>query len=301
MSSLVPSTGWLANSSFDASKFQAQQDAQRRKSAAAALAEAARRAPSPASDDQSPEDGRSDVKKHKAHKHKRKRDKAGHADSELPVHVAEREKIARLEAAAARNVPRAFGAASAGAFTAGHEQIDASADYDNLAFDSLYAASVSSYRRFVLDPSARPGAAAQYGSTPAARYHVGPAVVAERSRRAKRVRLERPEQRAAPGRQPADMPQQPPPAFMAVPTAHAAASALEDDDPNERVGSGSGRVCGSTETREEYVLRRTREFNVALRETPKDETLWLDFAAFQVCLQLVGRPAARSLNAYFSP
>ena len=39
------------------------------------------------------------------------------------------------------------------------------------------------------------------------------------------------------------------------------------------------------ETWEEYVRRRTREFNEQTRERPLDEALWLQFAAFQVGLR----------------
>ena len=35
------------------------------------------------------------------------------------------------------------------------------------------------------------------------------------------------------------------------------------------------------ETAEQHMLRRTRDFNVAVRERPHDLQLWLDFAAFQ--------------------
>lgn len=35
------------------------------------------------------------------------------------------------------------------------------------------------------------------------------------------------------------------------------------------------------QTVEEYVLARTREWNVATREHPEDEALWLGFAAWQ--------------------
>ena len=45
---------------------------------------------------------------------------------------------------------------------------------------------------------------------------------------------------------------------------------------------GADAVKGEVgETAEEAVLRRTRDFNVALRERPQDLQLWLDFAAFQ--------------------
>jgi hypothetical protein len=35
------------------------------------------------------------------------------------------------------------------------------------------------------------------------------------------------------------------------------------------------------ETNEEYVLRHTRAWNVALRQNPKDEQLWLDYVDWQ--------------------
>lgn len=37
----------------------------------------------------------------------------------------------------------------------------------------------------------------------------------------------------------------------------------------------------ASETSEQYLMRRTREFNVATRERPHDLQLWLDFAAYQ--------------------
>ena len=35
------------------------------------------------------------------------------------------------------------------------------------------------------------------------------------------------------------------------------------------------------ESQDEYVLRRTKEFNIAVRERSHDLQLWLDYAAFQ--------------------
>lgn len=35
------------------------------------------------------------------------------------------------------------------------------------------------------------------------------------------------------------------------------------------------------ESQDEYVMRRTKEFNVAVRERSHDLQLWLDYAAFQ--------------------
>ncbi len=45
------------------------------------------------------------------------------------------------------------------------------------------------------------------------------------------------------------------------------------------------------ETAEQHMLRRTRDFNVAVREQPHNLQLWLDFAAFQ---DELGRYAAYS-------
>lgn len=36
------------------------------------------------------------------------------------------------------------------------------------------------------------------------------------------------------------------------------------------------------ESVDEYILRRTKEYNVSTRERPHDLTVWLQFAAFQV-------------------
>ena len=35
------------------------------------------------------------------------------------------------------------------------------------------------------------------------------------------------------------------------------------------------------ESQDEYVMRRTKEFNIAVRERSHDLQLWLDYAAFQ--------------------
>jgi len=35
------------------------------------------------------------------------------------------------------------------------------------------------------------------------------------------------------------------------------------------------------ESQDEYILRRTKEFNIAVRERSHDLQLWLDYAAFQ--------------------
>ena len=45
----------------------------------------------------------------------------------------------------------------------------------------------------------------------------------------------------------------------------------------------------AVETNEAAVLRRTREFNAALRERPHDVALWLKFARFQVCVHVYWR------------
>lgn len=59
-------------------------------------------------------------------------------------------------------------------------------------------------------------------------------------------------------------------------------------------GTGAGGVEALLqqrgETLEEYVLRRTREWNVAVRERPGEERLWLGFSEFQEdAARLMGR------------
>lgn len=46
-------------------------------------------------------------------------------------------------------------------------------------------------------------------------------------------------------------------------------------------GAGRGEDGGEGESWEEFVRRRTKEFNERTREKPLDESLWLEFAAFQ--------------------
>ena len=43
----------------------------------------------------------------------------------------------------------------------------------------------------------------------------------------------------------------------------------------------SGSESDEAETPEQVLMRRTREFNVALRESPHRLQLWLDYAEFQ--------------------
>jgi hypothetical protein len=42
-----------------------------------------------------------------------------------------------------------------------------------------------------------------------------------------------------------------------------------------------GQEDEGSETTEQYLMRRTRDLNVATRERPFDLQLWLDFAAYQ--------------------
>ena len=44
---------------------------------------------------------------------------------------------------------------------------------------------------------------------------------------------------------------------------------------------GEEEVSPPGESRDEYVMRRTKEFNIAVRERSHDLQLWLDYAAFQ--------------------
>lgn len=46
-----------------------------------------------------------------------------------------------------------------------------------------------------------------------------------------------------------------------------------DDDEDETSPPG--------ESQDDYTMRRTKEFNIAVRERPHDLQLWLDYAAFQ--------------------
>lgn len=59
-------------------------------------------------------------------------------------------------------------------------------------------------------------------------------------------------------------------------------STLRDDEQGQGLGQGQGGQPEEGETQEEFLLRRTRDFNVATRERPYDLQLWLDFAKFQV-------------------
>lgn len=44
---------------------------------------------------------------------------------------------------------------------------------------------------------------------------------------------------------------------------------------------GEEEVSPAGESQDEYVMRRTKEFNIAVRERSHDLQLWLDYAAFQ--------------------
>lgn len=51
--------------------------------------------------------------------------------------------------------------------------------------------------------------------------------------------------------------------------------------------TAQGEEAAASETLEQFLFRRTREFNQRSRETPRDVGLWLDFARFQVRLLLL--------------
>lgn len=55
-------------------------------------------------------------------------------------------------------------------------------------------------------------------------------------------------------------------------------------------GDGDEEEEAPGESQDQYVMRRTKEFNIAVRERPHDLQLWLDYAAFQDDIPRWGTP-----------
>ncbi|KAG2443281.1 hypothetical protein HYH02_009351 [Chlamydomonas schloesseri] len=83
----------------------------------------------------------------------------------------------------------------------------------------------------------------------------------------------------------------------------AAAAAAQEAGSGQRrlpaeLAAALAAAAAGGETSEEWVLRRTREYNTAVREAPNDVALWLRFAAFQdVAARLLTRRAGEVAGA----
>jgi hypothetical protein len=186
--------------------------------------------------------------------------------------------------------------------------LDTTGDPHNVTYQSLYARDVPRYTRIdplnlVGDPrlryawqreAAAAAAEAARGESRLQRYFRGAAAVAERSRKAKRVRIS--ELRAAGGSGGAG------PGFPRdvsyIPFGVHGGGSGELGGAAGGGGGGQGGAPAAAaalaeaagETAEEFVLRRTRDWNAAVRARPHDECLWLGFAAFQdAAARLLGR------------
>jgi hypothetical protein len=188
---------------------------------------------------------------------------------------------------------------------------DTRGDLQNLVYKSLYAGNMATYTR--RDPLGVTAAGAARLSRVRAsqrdgevqqgnRYFHAALVLAERSRATPRVRLRdsiiRPVllDTGAPQRTAAPLPAYIPLVSLSAGRAPTApgqgglpqAFGAQPGAPSWQQGSGAGGVGdddvvgeGKGETVEQWVVRRTRELNMATRERPHDPGLWLQLAAFQ--------------------
>jgi hypothetical protein len=190
---------------------------------------------------------------------------------------------------------------------------DTRGDLQNLVYKQLYARDMAAYAR--RDPlGLTPAGAARLSRVRASqrdgevqqssRYFHAAIVLAERSRATPRVRLRdrltpalQVGQKGAPQRTPAPLPAYIPLVSLSAGRAAAApgqgglpqafgsqpgASSSSWRQGSAGVGGGEDEAGqGGGETIEQWVLRRTRELNMATRERPHDVGLWLQLASFQ--------------------
>ncbi|GMH37328.1 hypothetical protein BSKO_05201 [Bryopsis sp. KO-2023] len=134
---------------------------------------------------------------------------------------------------------------------------DEKGDFDNVVYEGLYRMVVPAYRRKGLVGRKTRNTSA--GELTRLRFFSSKSMMRERSRRLKKYRLLfrlKPETKHNGGAIGLSLP---PPAKMD----------LTVDDP----------VQGEDD--EQYILRRTKEFNIATRERPFEMELWIEFARFQ--------------------
>ncbi|KAL3135501.1 hypothetical protein ABBQ38_005981 [Trebouxia sp. C0009 RCD-2024] len=167
--------------------------------------------------------------------------------------------------------------------------VDSRGDRNNLVYGGLYRADVAAYHRTdpcgvakgathhggrhfqrFIDPETDAASQATTGSFRAPRYYGARQARAERDRGLKRLQLGHaqgePHSKLQKG--PAKL-ALPLPGF--IPLAESESQGQTGDDEEEEPG----------ESQDQYVMRRTKEFNIAVRERPHDLQLWLDYAAFQ--------------------
>ncbi|KAK9820400.1 hypothetical protein WJX72_009973 [[Myrmecia] bisecta] len=231
-------------------------------------------------------------------KRKKEKDKKRHKESRQGKRPkTDLEKAAELDRRAARagDISRTSAIPRWAAGVQPGEEVyffDTRGDRNNIAYDGLYRMDIAAYQR--VDPAGvAAGAAPRYGYAYVAglgtegdghlqkaanglrqRYFLAGQVRREYDRRLRRLHLGRSAvQRAQQREQQQRRLQMPMPAF--IPVAAGGEQEAKPGVPAEAEAEEPG------ETAEQYLMRRTKEFNVATRERPYDLQLWLDFAAFQ--------------------
>ncbi|DBB01993.1 TPA: hypothetical protein ACH3X1_000578 [Trebouxia sp. C0004] len=191
--------------------------------------------------------------------------------------------------------------------------LDSRGDRNNLVYNGLYRADIAAYHR--TDPSGLARGATQHhgrhnqrfvdpetdaatqkaGGFSAPRYFGARQARAERDRGLKRLRLghalEGPQGRAEQDKalkklrlghalEGTQGSKQNGPAKLSLPLPVFIPLEQASKQPQHAWASNDEEE-GLGESQDEYILRRTREFNVAVRERSHDLQLWLDYAAFQ--------------------
>ncbi|DBA66769.1 TPA: hypothetical protein ACH3X2_001915 [Trebouxia sp. C0005] len=256
-------------------------------------------------------------KKHKKNRHEKKKQKVEPAAPQR--RKTDEEKIIELERKAAEQGQAVRGAhvsSWANADVAPEDMyfLDSRGDRNNLVYHALYRADIAAYHR--TDPGGLARGATQHhgrhnqrfndpetdaaaqkaGGFSAPRYFGARQARAERDRSLKRLRLghalEVPQGRAEQDKalkklrlghalEGAQGFQEKGPAKLSLPLPVFIPLEPASKQPQHAWASDEEEEGAPGESQDEYILRRTKEFNIAVRERSHDLQLWLDYAAFQ--------------------
>lgn len=300
----------IGTSGFSSFNFAGLQSLQQEQAGAKLQAAAARYLESSSSSSSDSEGGsHGDKARHAAHpsKHERRSKKQRHGRDGQEQPLSELDKIMRAEARAAamqqgRSAGRAalFGTGlggTSGSAAAGM-YYDKRGDKQALVYQSLYAGDIAAFNR--KDPlgvarglrAARrlAGIATSYQPPETgSRYFHAVHAMQERSRKARRLRMAarlQPIPTATVAKRPGLLSRSMPlpeviPVDVSSERLASGAAASTSGRGGEWGRDGADGDAWVGETVDEYVMRRTRDFNVMTRETPDDVGPWLRFVAFQ--------------------
>ncbi|DBB14987.1 hypothetical protein WJX82_009217 [Trebouxia sp. C0006] len=256
-------------------------------------------------------------RKHKKNRHEKKKQTVEPAAPQR--RKTDEEKIIELERKAAEQGQAVRGAhvgswASADVAPEDMYFLDSRGDRNNLVYNGLYRADIAAYHR--TDPGGLARGATQHhgrhnqrftdfetdaatqktGSFSAPRYFGARQARAERDRGLKRLRLghalEGPQGRAEQDKalkklrlghalEGVQGVKEKGPAKLSLPLPVFIPLEQASKQPQHAWASDEEEEEAPGESQDEYILRRTKEFNIAVRERSHDLQLWLDYAAFQ--------------------